>query len=86
MKPVLKLESDEEATDEQVEAIRMVKHILCLSIDTGLRAIAPFMPYLAEELYQRLQCHLQEPVVSICVAPYPKEEEVCYKTKLLVKC
>ncbi|XP_014670573.1 PREDICTED: valine--tRNA ligase-like isoform X2 [Priapulus caudatus] len=79
VKPVLYKESAAEASsDEEAEhreAIRAVRSVLCHCIDTGLRAIAPFMPYLAEELYQRLAPSIQDPAASVCVAPYPRVEE-----------
>ncbi|KAK8381478.1 hypothetical protein O3P69_018508 [Scylla paramamosain] len=45
-------------------------------IDTGLRLVAPFMPYLAEELYQRLpRQHGRQQSVMQCSYPLPKEFE-----------
>ena len=46
--------------------------ILYTCLDVGLRLISPFMPYISEELYQRLP--RREPITdppSICVSPYP---------------
>lgn len=42
-------------------------------LDGALRLLSPFMPYITEELYQRLP--VSNPAPSICVAPYP--ETVC---------
>ncbi|XP_074120908.1 valine--tRNA ligase, mitochondrial [Sminthopsis crassicaudata] len=40
--------------------------------DVGLRLLAPFMPFLTEELWQRLPHRPNyAPAPSICVAPYP---------------
>jgi valyl-tRNA synthetase len=53
-----------------------IKQTLFDCVDTFLRAASPFMPYLTEELYQRLHiCNEQRPE-SICVARYPTPEEV----------
>jgi len=46
---------------------------LHLCVDTFLRALAPFMPYLCEELYQRLPGTTHP---SVCVAPYPIPDQV----------
>ncbi|XP_004598845.2 valine--tRNA ligase, mitochondrial [Ochotona princeps] len=46
--------------------------VLFSCADIGLRLLAPFMPFLAEELWQRLPPRPGGPLVpSICVAPYP---------------
>ncbi|XP_015517085.1 valine--tRNA ligase isoform X2 [Neodiprion lecontei] len=48
--------------------------VLFKSLDIGLRLLSPFMPFITEELYQRLpRKKLIYP--SICVAPYPEERE-----------
>ncbi|XP_046735279.1 valine--tRNA ligase isoform X2 [Diprion similis] len=48
--------------------------VLFKSLDIGLRLLSPFMPFITEELYQRLpRKKLIYP--SICVAPYPEESE-----------
>ncbi|XP_046401267.1 valine--tRNA ligase isoform X2 [Ischnura elegans] len=48
--------------------------VLCLEV--GLLLLAPFMPYITEELFQRLPdvTGTSRPI-SICVAPYPEAEE-----------
>ncbi|KAM9666365.1 valine--tRNA ligase, mitochondrial isoform 2-T2 [Trichechus inunguis] len=46
--------------------------ILFFCADVGLRLLAPLMPFLAEELWQRLPTRPGcSPAPSICVAPYP---------------
>ena len=44
-------------------------------LDTGLRLLAPFMPFLTEELFQRLPKRNDTVPPSICVCPFP--ETVC---------
>ena len=43
-------------------------------LSIALRCTSPFMPYLSEELYQRLPCADKSP--SICIAPYPSSSMV----------
>lgn len=54
------------------------KQSLFICLEVGLRLLHPFMPYITEELYQRLTAkfcnELQLP--SICVANYPQAEEL----------
>lgn len=46
--------------------------VLFSCADVGLRLLAPLMPFLAEELWQRLPPRQGGPLApSICVAPYP---------------
>ncbi|KAM5262876.1 valine--tRNA ligase, mitochondrial [Ctenodactylus gundi] len=46
--------------------------VLFFCADVGLRLLAPLMPFLAEELWQRLPSRPSSlPAPSICVAPYP---------------
>ena len=49
----------------------MVRNLLYLSLDTILRALSPFMPFLSEELYQRLHVADQNSPESVCIASYP---------------
>ncbi|XP_068144799.1 valine--tRNA ligase [Drosophila tropicalis] len=61
LKPVF-----QSGTVEQQTAARRTLYV-CL--DYGLRLLSPFMPFITEELYQRLP--RAEPAASICVASYP---------------
>jgi len=60
-----------EALSEEVRADRQAaRQVLYVCLDWSLRLMHPLLPYLTEELYQRLppsptKCE------SICVAPYP---------------
>lgn len=46
--------------------------VLLTCLDNGLRLLAPYMPFITEELYQRLPRRGSNAPESICVAPYPK--------------
>ena len=49
------------------------KTVLHACLDNGLRLISPFMPYISEELFQRLRkAEDKASVKSICVHAYPK--------------
>jgi len=47
------------------------RHVLYLCLDGGLRLISPFMPFISEELFQRLPRKSPNEPPSICVTPYP---------------
>lgn len=50
------------------------RKVLLKTLDVGLRLLSPFMPFITEELYQRLpRKRLMHP--SICVSPYPDSAE-----------
>jgi valyl-tRNA synthetase len=52
------------------------RQILYVCADTALRLISPFMPFISEELWQRLP-NKHSKSASICVTEYPKDEQVC---------
>lgn len=54
------------------------KETLFFCLESGLRLLHPLMPYITEELYQRLMTKYSlEPVVpSICVARFPEYEDL----------
>ncbi|GFS07110.1 valine--tRNA ligase [Elysia marginata] len=63
------------AQHEQDRAhVTAVCHILHLCADTFLRAAAPFMPFLCEELYQYMPV-TEEKTSSVCIASYPLPEQ-----------
>jgi len=66
MKPSMK----DESNIAQQESLRQT---LYTCLDYGLRLLQPFMPFISEELYQRLPRRSSENYESICIAPFPKE-------------
>eukprot|EP00118_Oscarella_pearsei_P025855 m.308914 g.308914 ORF g.308914 m.308914 type:complete len:1085 (+) comp45062_c0_seq1:2-3256(+) len=63
LKPVLK-DSDKEALTTSLD-------VLYTCLDTALRLFHPFMPFVTEELYQRLPRRLPDSCPSLCVTSYP---------------
>lgn len=41
-------------------------------LETGLKCLSPFMPFITEELFQRLPRQDADQIASICVASYPE--------------
>uniref|UniRef100_A0A1I7XVA6 Cap-specific mRNA (nucleoside-2'-O-)-methyltransferase 2 n=1 Tax=Heterorhabditis bacteriophora TaxID=37862 RepID=A0A1I7XVA6_HETBA len=48
--------------------------VLYYCVETGLRLLSPIMPFISEELWQRLP-HWNSGVSSVMVAPYPEDSE-----------
>lgn len=57
-------------------AKELTRNILFTCLRTGLLLISPFMPYLSEELFQRLPRGDNKDAPSICVASYPEYADV----------
>lgn len=55
-----------------IDKIETVQNILFYCLDTGLRLLSPFMPFITEELYQRLPHSDITRYPSISVALYPE--------------
>ena len=53
-----------------------VRQVLYTCLEVGLRLISPFMPFISEELYQRLPRRTAGCPPSICVTAYPEPSEV----------
>ncbi|KAM7538822.1 hypothetical protein Aperf_G00000051237 [Anoplocephala perfoliata] len=71
-KPLVKSVQNGDA--KRTEAVR---HIVYTCLDVGLRLLHPFMPFVTEELFQRLP--RRSPAVdppALCVTAYPSSEEV----------
>ena len=58
-------------SDETSNAIRSVKDTLYTALESGLRLLSPFMPFLTEELWQRLPRRPDDETSSITIAEYP---------------
>jgi valyl-tRNA synthetase len=54
------------------DSVLTARHVLTICLDTGLRLISPFMPFISEELYQRIPGQKEHP--SISVSSYPTKQ------------
>lgn len=66
-------------TENEKEAAR---HTLYTCLDVGLRLIHPFMPFISEELWQRLPRLGTETAPSLVVASYPRTGALWLDTQL----
>jgi hypothetical protein len=57
-------------------AVLKAKTVLYTCLHVGLRLLSPFMPFITEELFQRLSHVPGQEAPSICVAQYPDLNEV----------
>ena len=55
------------------------RNVLYICLDGGLRLISPFMPFISEELFQRLPRKSADEPPSITVTPYPVAGEYPYR-------
>jgi len=55
--------------------VQVVRNILYWCVDAGLRMLSPFMPFITEELYQRLT-RRDNTAPSISVAQFPLPQQV----------
>lgn len=68
-----------------VEARRGSSHVLLSCLHGGLRLLHPFMPFLTEELYQRLPPRAGAAPPSICLDAYPEPAEFPARSESLEK-
>jgi valyl-tRNA synthetase len=59
-------------------SIAAAQAVLFKCLHVGLRLLSPFMPFITEELFQRLPHLTEQDPPSICIAPYPDLQEVCH--------
>uniref|UniRef100_A0A671P2A0 valine--tRNA ligase n=1 Tax=Sinocyclocheilus anshuiensis TaxID=1608454 RepID=A0A671P2A0_9TELE len=58
------------------------RQTLYTCLEVGLRLLSPLMPFVTEELFQRLpRRHAQDSPPSICVTPYPETSEFCWHSE-----
>lgn len=57
-------------------AAQCARQTLYTCLDIGLRLLSPFMPFVTEELFQRLPRRTPQAPPSLCVTPYPELSEV----------
>lgn len=57
------------------EDVILAKQVIYLSLESGLRLLHPIMPFVTEELYQRLPRRPEDDRKSISITPYPKYQE-----------
>ncbi|XP_072777145.1 valine--tRNA ligase isoform X5 [Taeniopygia guttata] len=69
---------EEEEEEEEKGDLEAVRATLLTCLEAGLRLLSPFMPFLTEELWQRLPRAPQAPP-SICLAPYPEPPQFCWE-------
>ncbi|VDM97144.1 unnamed protein product [Thelazia callipaeda] len=62
--------------DGKSEGAEASRKVLYQCLEVGLRLLSPFMPFITEELWQRLPQPLsRKQPKSICIAPYPESEK-----------
>ncbi|XP_044258532.1 valine--tRNA ligase [Tribolium madens] len=77
LKPIFA--SGDEATKKTAQVT------LYRALEVGLRLLSPFMPFITEELYQRLPRpkEIRDNIPSICVCPYPEPEDCPWRNETL---
>uniref|UniRef100_A0A672HPA1 Valine--tRNA ligase n=1 Tax=Salarias fasciatus TaxID=181472 RepID=A0A672HPA1_SALFA len=78
VKPVFSKAEDDAASQRQALVCRQTLYT-CLEV--GLRLLSPVMPFVTEELYQRLPRRQQSDPPSICVTSYPETAEFCWSSE-----
>ncbi|XP_043939220.1 valine--tRNA ligase [Protopterus annectens] len=64
-------------------AIQVAQETLYTCLDAGLRLLSPFMPFVTEELFQRLPRRSADAPPSVCVTSYPDITEYCWQNEEL---
>lgn len=68
-------------SDGTPEEARSAMDTLYTTLESGLRLVSPFMPFLTEELWQRLPRRPGDDTSSISIAEYPEFEESFHDPK-----
>uniref|UniRef100_A0A914CX14 Valine--tRNA ligase n=1 Tax=Acrobeloides nanus TaxID=290746 RepID=A0A914CX14_9BILA len=64
-------------------AIDAVRQILYLCVDTSLRILSPFMPFITEELWQRLPKRSTVTAPSVCLVDFPEPNQYSFRDEKL---
>jgi valyl-tRNA synthetase len=75
LKPVLQSNNAEE--------INTARNVLYTCLEQGLILLSPYMPFITEELFQRLPRRSADAPPSICVTPYPNDVGVFISSGML---
>uniref|UniRef100_A0A6Q2XE56 Valine--tRNA ligase n=1 Tax=Esox lucius TaxID=8010 RepID=A0A6Q2XE56_ESOLU len=79
VKPVFSRAEEDSVSQSQAAVCRQT---LYTCLETGLRLLAPIMPFVGEELYQRLpRRQSQDASASIHVTSYPETAEFCWHSE-----
>ncbi|XP_038624267.1 valine--tRNA ligase [Tachyglossus aculeatus] len=78
VKPVLAAGAEDAGTPAEAAAA-VVRQTLYTCLDVGLRLLSPFMPFVTEELFQRLPRRGPAAPPSLCVTPYPDPDQCSWK-------
>lgn len=73
VKPIFIAGNSANASDEDKISANISKNVLIKCIEAGLKILHPLMPFITEELYQRLP--IKHEAESICISNFPKYEE-----------
>lgn len=73
VKPIFMVANAPNATEKDKEASNISKNVLIKCVESGLKLLHPLMPFISEELYQRLPKDLE--AESICISKFPEVEE-----------
>jgi len=78
--------------DGDHDSMMIAKHCLYYCLHVGLRLLHPMMPFVTEELFQRLpNRRSHDPVESICISPFPTwesrfvDDEACQRVERLMR-
>eukprot|EP01114_Cavostelium_apophysatum_P004351 TRINITY_DN1456_c0_g1_i1.p1 TRINITY_DN1456_c0_g1~~TRINITY_DN1456_c0_g1_i1.p1 ORF type:complete len:1062 (+),score=371.97 TRINITY_DN1456_c0_g1_i1:313-3498(+) len=73
MKPTMQANSADAGVSSRQASLR---ETLYTCLDNGLRLLQPFMPFVSEELFQRIPRRASDSSLeSVCTAPFPKRVE-----------
>ena len=70
-----------ETAEESIR--RSAQDTLYTCLDLGLRMLHPFMPFVTEELWQRLPRRPEDKTISIAVSAFPESVSTTYKALIV---